>query len=377
MFHSLFTGYGLAFPAGTEGVGWFLAAARHLDLGVPVFFVISGYCITASADAARRKSNSGRQFFWRRFRRIYPPFWAWFGLTAACVWTVERVGPGFFTRAFVPDPQSLTVWQWFGNLTLTETWRWHWTGGVEDFLIWPAWTLCYEEQFYAVVGLTLILAPRHFFTVLGAVTAVVAAGLLFPAAGINTQGLFLDGRWLMFAAGVLVYYTLNYARPATLPVAVGLLFLGVMSSIVAKVSKDYLSAFVFALLLLALRGCDTRIIKARASRPFLYCGEMCYSLYLIHWPLVTAVTFAFNQAGFRNPLLIASLGVALALAVAITVARVFHVLIERRFLNPGYAMNSEAGAAPLAPDVLTPAGATLEFPEGRAPASARISGSRQ
>ena len=45
-------------------VGW---------LGVPMFFVISGYCISATADNSRRKGHGLRQYFWRRFRRIFPP----------------------------------------------------------------------------------------------------------------------------------------------------------------------------------------------------------------------------------------------------------------------------------------------------------------
>ena len=43
--------------------------------GVPIFFVISGYCISATADSARRKGLPARTYFWRRFRRIFPPYW--------------------------------------------------------------------------------------------------------------------------------------------------------------------------------------------------------------------------------------------------------------------------------------------------------------
>ncbi len=43
-------------------------------MGVPLFFVISGFCIHASA----LKNNELRvgRFFWRRFWRIYPPYLA-------------------------------------------------------------------------------------------------------------------------------------------------------------------------------------------------------------------------------------------------------------------------------------------------------------
>jgi len=41
---------------------------------VMVFFVISGYCIAASADACQRKGWAFREFMWQRVQRIYPPY---------------------------------------------------------------------------------------------------------------------------------------------------------------------------------------------------------------------------------------------------------------------------------------------------------------
>src|SRR5688572_16597179 len=55
---------------------WLLAAVGRFWFGVPVFFVISGYCIAASADAARAKRGGVGRYFVRRLRRIYPPLWA-------------------------------------------------------------------------------------------------------------------------------------------------------------------------------------------------------------------------------------------------------------------------------------------------------------
>ncbi len=55
-------------------------------LGVPVFFVLSGYCIHRS-NASRLSSGrplewSTRRFYWRRFMRIYPVFFVALCLTA-------------------------------------------------------------------------------------------------------------------------------------------------------------------------------------------------------------------------------------------------------------------------------------------------------
>lgn len=345
IYHSLFTGYGLAFPEGPGLLGGLLEVLRRFWLGVPLFFVISGYCISASADAARRRDRPAGEFFWRRFRRIYPVYWAWILPVAVGVWLTERMSPGFFQRAFVPDPNNFTVWQWLGNVTLTETWRWHLTGGTESFLLSPAWTLCYEEQFYAIVGLTLLIARRYMFGVLGLISVAVLAGLfVFPWLGLPTMGLFVDGRWLMFAAGVLVYYTINYAPRRAWLWAYAVLGLGVLCAVstperllareVNEPNQSYLLAFAFAILLLPLHRYDIRIGTAWWARPLTFCGEMCYSLYLVHWPVVTLVGWAFNQLGLSNPLIVFGAGLGCCLSVAIGVARVFHWTVERRFWNP-------------------------------------------
>ena len=348
VFHSACTGYGLGFPNGPGRLSGLFAVVQRLWIGVPLFFVISGYCVTASADAARQRPHPGRKFFWRRFHRIYPPYWAWLGVAGLCVWLVEHFAQGFFARVYVPNPRAFTPWQWLGNLTLTETWRWHLTGGVESALLSPSWTLCYEEQFYALVGLVLIFARRSFFGVLGLLTLTVLCGfLLLPELGVSTRGLFLDGKWLMFAAGVLVYYAVNYAPKRfhvwfSLPLGVGALcaFAAPQHLLEPRINEpnlSYFCAFLFALLLMALHHWDKQLAGSRWLRPLTFCGEMCYSLYLVHWPIVLMVGWAFGQLGFQNEFLIFFLGLACCLGVAIGLARLFHRLIERRFWNPTYA----------------------------------------
>jgi peptidoglycan/LPS O-acetylase OafA/YrhL len=344
IYHSIFSGFGLAFPEGSGLLHGVLAVVYRFWLGVPLFFVISGYCISASADAARRGPKPGAQFFWRRFRRIYPVYWAWLATAALGIWSVERMSPGFFARAFFPDPQMLTSWQWFGNITLTETWRWHLSGGAEKLILSHAWTLCYEEQFYAIVGISLLFARRSFFTVMALISSAVAVGMfLFPMAGLSTMGIFLDGKWLMFAAGALVYYTVNYAGLGGRRLALFILGVGILCAaaaprhlLIAQVNEpnqSYLGAFAFALLIAGLHRWDSQLSQAAVLKPLRYCGEMCYSLYLVHWPVVTLVSWAFNQLGLKNPFAIFILGVSSCLAVAIAAGRLFHCAVERKFWN--------------------------------------------
>src|SRR5262249_10829057 len=143
-----------------------LAATKHLWLGVTIFFVISGYCISATVDVTRRQSQSLRTYFSRRFRRIFPTFLIFLSLSALLVGLVDcTVFPGVFSKTSHPiaRPWSLTFQQWIGNLTLTESWLPRVLGTEQRYFMGTAWTLCYEEQFYAVTGLLLLLARRRFF----------------------------------------------------------------------------------------------------------------------------------------------------------------------------------------------------------------------
>lgn len=130
-----------------------------------MFFVISGYCISATADSSRRKRQGTTAYFYRRFRRIYPPYWVWFGVMAVSMmlldWLLKReipTGP----RQEGRRPWQLGVPALIGNLTLTETWLRHFFHNRHRMFIGQGWTLCYEEQFYGVVGITLLVVPQSF-----------------------------------------------------------------------------------------------------------------------------------------------------------------------------------------------------------------------
>ncbi len=53
-----------------------LFLTERLWIGVPMFFVISGYCISATAAGMQKRAQPVQTYLVRRFRRIYPPYWA-------------------------------------------------------------------------------------------------------------------------------------------------------------------------------------------------------------------------------------------------------------------------------------------------------------
>ena len=154
-----------------------VSLTRRGWIGVPVFFVISGYCIAASAESTWRAGSPPSRYFLKRLRRIYPPFWAFLTLAVLGMIVVEQhFGQGFVTGRTLAEPLSLRPLQWLGNVTLTESWRYLLGLPGRRYLFEHIWILCYEEQFYVIVGLIMIASYRRVFFLAAAIVAVVTVG---------------------------------------------------------------------------------------------------------------------------------------------------------------------------------------------------------
>jgi peptidoglycan/LPS O-acetylase OafA/YrhL len=345
-------------------LAWFLfKIAANLYIGVPLFFVISGYCIAATAESTLRKGGSVGVYFQRRLRRIFPPYWVIFGISLVLVSAVAALGHGaLFTEGDnqIPHPRELSILQWIGSVSLTEIWRHHLTGGESHLFFGPSWTLCYEEQFYAVCGLIMFLAPRRLWASLTLVSvATLVAGTAAELFHLPLGGFFFDGRWLIFASGLLVYYHVNHASPgarralfAGLAVAV-VLGLGVRYGLLQRTGtkEQKLLAFeiviggIFGLALILLHASDRTIARLSILRPLQFCGEMCYSLYLVHWPVTVFLTHLLDGLGVKGIWPVWAITVPVSLVASIVAARIFYHLVEKRFLNAPVADAAPAGAA--------------------------------
>jgi peptidoglycan/LPS O-acetylase OafA/YrhL len=125
-------------------------------LGVPIFFVVSGFCIHLSHQ--RSKSKAWSVYFARRFFRIYPPYLvALLLFSFLWPWTVLHIN-------------SLSgIFQFFTHLLLIHnffpTTFWAINGSF--------WTLAIEAQLYLLYPLLLLLVHR-----MGWIRALWITGLL-------------------------------------------------------------------------------------------------------------------------------------------------------------------------------------------------------
>jgi peptidoglycan/LPS O-acetylase OafA/YrhL len=165
---------------GLRGLAALAVVLHHIgvaDVGhfsVMVFFVISGYCITASAESCRRNGGGFRDFMLRRVKRIYPPYLlaiAYFAFTRAI--RVMADPSNDFRRPVLDWVQNLTLTQWVSDLFHPV----HWPAQNPKLFVAAFWSLNYEEQFYLVMGIGLLAAIR-----LG--VPMVIPGLFLGAVGL-------------------------------------------------------------------------------------------------------------------------------------------------------------------------------------------------
>lgn len=355
-----------------------------INIGGPAviaFFVISGYCVSAAADSCLRKGYGLGTFMKRRVRRIYPPY-----LLSLAFWAATRLLKKLMGQE---DDLSRTAVEWVQNLTLTQwlTLLVHPKPSAADnttLFVAAYWSLCYEEQFYLLMGLFMLAVARFGGSILAWTVAIMAIGLAwnawFPAI---CYGVFIE-YWAIFGLGVLVFYRLCRLKPPRVRAVVDLAIwallgacaylrwfagidwspeaLGVPAGDMGQVRVIYEElavACVFSLGLIYLRPMSERIAGSPMFRPLAWLGLITFSLYLVHQfnlrlaagvagKVLSVVPGSIAEAWPRTMHII---DIVLQLGVHISIATVFWFFCERPFLNkklPPYANKgpalAEAGA---------------------------------
>lgn len=319
---------------------WTRQNAGHM--AVLVFFVISGYCIAATSESCLRHGHGFATYMSRRIRRIYPPYFF-----AVCFYVVSRVlkwrlGGGMQLSPSVSAwVQTLTLTQWLSLIPHPATYA---TQNPTLFVA-AFWSLNYEEQFYLVIGVLMVLSVRFgrpiYWGVLALIVPAFAWNLTHPAI---SYGFFLE-YWVHFSLGVIVYYRLCRLTQvrARRAIDIGISILVVASACVwifqqgpgfaaqRSVYAEWSITGAFALFLIAARAVDDAIAGSWLGARLVTFGTLTYSLYLVHQINEMA---SVRAAGFLIRLGVPSFfKLPIELLWMIAVAAVFWYFCERRFIN--------------------------------------------
>lgn len=137
--------------------------------GVPIFFFISGFLVSASYA----RSRTWRSYALNRSLRIFPALWLCTALAILVVWLV-----GYFDGRAVPGKEFI-AWV-LGQISVVQFYN---PGFMRDFgvgaLNGSLWTISVELQFYVMVPILFLLFPRKGWALWAVFAVFVAINLVF------------------------------------------------------------------------------------------------------------------------------------------------------------------------------------------------------
>lgn len=257
-------------------------------IGVPVFFVVSGFCIHLSYQRATDKSVS--VFYLKRFFRIYPPY-----LVALLVFSFLP------PWNYIPLNSLECVTQFLSHLFMVHNYGERTFYGINSTF----WSVAVESHLYLIYPLLLAIVHRAGWKTALAITVTTEIGLRGFAA---FQFASSDNHAPYWMIGAPVFYWFSWSIGAAAADAwlkriplpfhrVPIWFFPALMVLTSFFKPLAMFSFVFASLATVS---IIRFLLDRKSRPGAlhegwclrhlgFVGTVSYSIYLLHFPVVALV----------------------------------------------------------------------------------------
>lgn len=273
--------------------------------GVILFFVLSGFLITGILLDSRNQSRYFRNFYARRFLRIFPLYYAVLIFSLVILGQVLMPLLDVAAGSALADSTRHQAWYWF----YLVNWQLAFHGLRHESYLDIAWSLSIEEQFYLVWPLVVwVLWPRALGWLCGVLIA--AAIVLRPAllaAGMGPVAIKMISSSYVDALGVgaLIAVVARSAISRRLLAGAAPWWFGaalVAFAIVWLRHPDEwgfdTQAICMPLAVLASGGlvmgayANVGVLRWLSWGPLRFFGRYSYAMYLLHLPL-QIVTHAF------------------------------------------------------------------------------------
>lgn len=287
------------------------------EVGVDIFFVISGFVMYLSA-----KDRSGQKPDWmifaiKRVLRIFPMYWAATIVNIVAI----LILPGMVLHS---DFSIGTVLKSFLLIPAVNA-----EGRVEP-IVGPGWTLYFETMFYAVVTVALIVR-RSPLIIASTVLSILAIGFFLIPNPRPPELIYFSPVVLEFLFGMLIAKFVPGRGNAVLAgmlIVIGFIGCVTLQSAFPDILK-ILTRGIPALTLVAGVVMFEPYLSNHRLRSWLVLGEASYVLYLFHPIIAPAVPVAFAIVGLS----LGWLSILLSIIIAIAVTTVLYLLIDRPMLR--------------------------------------------
>jgi peptidoglycan/LPS O-acetylase OafA/YrhL len=287
-------------------------------LGVDIFFVISGFVITASFARARPGKSRKElllEFYTRRIKRLLPAL-------AVCVAVTSLFSSLFDRHSVVTLATGISALFGFSNIYLYQQSTDYFARTTELNAFTHTWSLGIEEQFYLILPLLILSSgflssasgrSNQLFWLLG-IPSVASLVAFIHLSGSNPPAAFflLPSRFWELGAGCFLFLLLRAARgpgftrrlspQAVLVLLIATFFLPQSLQVIATLSIVVLTAALIASLqpgsLARNWLSDPRVVAI---------GLLSYSLYLWHWSVLTISRWTIGIQWWTVPLQIVTL----------------------------------------------------------------------
>lgn len=260
------------------------------SIGVPLFFMISGFIMVVTTHKSEATLSSVKTFFLKRAIRILPLYYL---LTLVLI-----VGIGGVHYYFVENPRLLLSGVFFFP-TFENT-----VGpsyGMPPLEV--GWSLNYEVFFYIILGFSIFFGKFRWRVLLVVMSILVYAVPLFLGGSVMPRlADFYGYTWsylnlmtnpviLFFIVGILLglFYRSNYLLGSLTFARVFVAFASLIFVLsyfgLLNVGEGYYSNIAICGLLLFALLLRSKFKPYNLSRAFVLIGDMSYSIYLVH-PIV-------------------------------------------------------------------------------------------
>jgi peptidoglycan/LPS O-acetylase OafA/YrhL len=301
------------------------------DLGVDLFFVLSGFLITGilldarpqGGPGAERRSiwGSARTFYIRRFLRIFPIYYGTLALTYLAGFKLVRETIGWHLA-------------YLSNVLLTQPGDWYYIAHL--------WSLSVEEQFYLLWPWVILLLPEGaLLPVIGILVAIAPVWrIVTHDLGMQVAGALPVGNFDLLGMGALlaVLQWLAYRKEARgeraesigfgVPALAGLAVYALVQFTMLSgnepaqsIARTGLALVLVWIVSRAARGFGGVAGAALSWGPAVYVGRISYGVYLYH-NFMGAIVLALSEhftflVAVRHNLALSSLTrLAMTLALA-------------------------------------------------------------